>query len=132
VWRTGFYNMIFLGGIGLFFMLFAEPVVRLFTHDPLVVPLAASCLRIISYGNIGYAYGMVMLQAFNGAGDTVTPTIVNLFGFWLLEIPLAYSLAIPAGMRASGVYISIVVAEAAIALAGILLFRRGYWKRQQI
>jgi putative MATE family efflux protein len=132
VWRTGFYNMLFLGGIGLVFMFFAEPVVRLFTQDPLVVPLAASCLRIISYGNIGYAYGMVMLQAFNGAGDTLTPTIVNLFGFWFLEIPLAYCLALPAGMRSNGVFISIVIAEAAIAVAGILLFRQGRWKRQQI
>src|SRR5207247_9140984 len=77
VWRTGFYNMICLGAIGVIFVVFAEPIVRLFTHDPQVVPLAASCLRIISYGNIGYAYGMVMLQAFNGAGDTITPTIVN-------------------------------------------------------
>src|ERR1700688_1058236 len=76
VWRTGFYNMVFLGVIGVFFIFFAEPAVRLFTNDPEVVPLAASCLRILSYGNIGYAYGMVMLQAFNGAGDTVTPTIV--------------------------------------------------------
>jgi putative MATE family efflux protein len=132
VWRTGLYNMLFLGVVGIFFVLFAEPVVRLFTHDPLVVPLAASCLRIISYGNIGYAYGMVMLQAFNGAGDTVTPTIVNFFGFWLLEIPLAYFLAITAGMRASGVYVSIVVAEAFIAGASIILFKRGRWKRQQI
>jgi putative MATE family efflux protein len=132
VWRTGLYNMVFLGVVGIFFVLFAEPVVRLFTHDPLVVPLAASCLRIISYGNIGYAYGMVMLQAFNGAGDTVTPTIVHFFGFWLLEIPLAYFLAITAGMRSDGVYVSIVVAECAIAAAGIFLFRRGRWKRQQI
>jgi putative MATE family efflux protein len=132
VWRTGFYNMLFLGGIGLIFMLFAEPVVRLFTHDPLVVPLAASCLRIISYGNIGYAYGMVMLQAFNGAGDTITPTIVNLFGFWFLEIPLAYLLAITAHMRSNGVFISIVIAEGVIATAGIILFRQGRWKRQQI
>jgi putative MATE family efflux protein len=132
VWRTGFYNMLFLGGIGLVFMLFAEPVVRLFTQDPQVVPLAASCLRIISYGNIGYAYGMVMLQAFNGAGDTLTPTVVNLFGFWFIEIPLAYCLALPLGMRSNGVFISIVVAEAAIAVAGILLFRQGRWKRQQI
>jgi putative MATE family efflux protein len=132
VWRTGFYNMLFLGGIGLVFMLFAEPVVRLFTQDPQVVPLAASCLRIISYGNVGYAYGMVMLQAFNGAGDTLTPTVVNLFGFWFIEIPLAYCLAIPVGMRSNGVFISIVVAEAAIAVAGILLFRQGRWKRQQI
>src|ERR1700752_4047311 len=132
VWRTGFYNMLFLGGIGVFFAIFAVPVVRLFTSDPQVIPLAASCLRIISYGNVGYAYAMVMLQAFNGAGDTVTPTIVNFFGFWLLEIPLAYFLAIPAHMRANGVYVSIVVAEAAIATAGVLLFRRGRWKGQQI
>jgi len=81
---------------------------------------------------VAYAYGMVMLQAFNGAGDTVTPTFVHLFGFWFLEIPLAYCLAIPAGMRSNGVFISIVVAEAAIAVAGILLFRRGRWKRQEI
>ena len=132
VWRTGFYNMLFLGTIGVFFLLFATPAVRLFTNDPAVVPLAATCLRILSYGNIGYAYGMVMLQSFNGAGDTVTPTIVHFFGFWLLEIPLAYFLAIPTHMGANGVYISIVVAEAAIAAAGILLFRRGRWKRQQI
>src|SRR5712692_863721 len=132
VWRTGFYNMLFLGVIGILLVVFAEPVVRLFTQDPQVVPLAASCLRIISYGNIAYAYGMVMLQAFNGAGDTVTPTFVNFFGFWLLEIPLAYALAIPLHMRSSGVFLSIVVAEAAIAAAGIVLFKQGRWKRQKI
>jgi len=132
VWRTGFYNMLFLGIIGVFLVIFAEPVIRLFTNDPEVVPLAASCLRILSYGNIGYAYGMVMLQAFNGAGDTVTPTIVNFFGFWLLEIPLAYALAIPLHMRSKGVFLSIVIAEGAIAAAGIVLFKRGRWKRQQI
>jgi putative MATE family efflux protein len=132
VWRTGFYNMLFLGAIGVFFIFSAEPVVRLFTHDPAVVPLAASCLRILSYGNIAYAYGMVMLQAFNGAGDTVTPTLVNFFGFWLLEIPLAYFLAIPGGMRSNGVFLSIVIAEAFIAGVSIILFKRGRWKRQQI
>jgi putative MATE family efflux protein len=132
VWRTGLYNMLFLGSIGVLFILFAEPVVRLFTHDPEVIPLAASCLRIISYGNIGYAYGMVMLQAFNGAGDTITPTIVNFFGFWMLEIPLAYFLAIHTGLQARGAYISIVVAEAAIAAVSIVLFKRGRWKLQKI
>jgi putative MATE family efflux protein len=132
VWRTGFYNMVFLGTIGVFFLIFATPAVRLFTHDPAVVPLAAAALRLFSYGNIGYAYGMVMMQAFNGAGDTVTPTVVNFFGFWLLEIPLAYFLAIRTGMRANGVYVSIVIAECAIAGAGVLLFRRGRWKGQQI
>ena len=83
VWRTGLYNVIFLGSVGLVFIFFSEPIVRLFTHDPDVVPLGAACLRIISYGNLGYAYFMVMMQAFNGAGDTITPTIVNFFGFWI-------------------------------------------------
>jgi MATE family, multidrug efflux pump len=132
VWRTGLYNMIFLGTVGVLFVLFAEPVVRLFTHDAAVVPLAASCLRIVSCGNIGYAYGMVMLQAFNGAGDTVTPTIVNFFGFWLLEIPLAYWLAIRMQMQSKGAFWAIVVAEGAIAGAGAILFKQGRWKGQKI
>jgi len=132
VWTTGIYNMIFLGVVGVFFIFFAEPVVRLFTSDAEVIPLAATCLRILSYGNIGYAYGMVMLQAFNGAGDTVTPTIVNAFGFWLLEIPLAYWLAIHLKMQSNGVYWAIVVAEGSIAAAGIVLFKRGKWKTQKI
>jgi putative MATE family efflux protein len=132
VWRTGFYNMLFLGTVGVFFILFAEPVVRLFTQDPDVVPLAASALRILSYGNLGYAYGMVMLQSFNGAGDTITPTFVNLFGFWFLEIPLAYWLAMHMQLRSKGVFISIVVAQCAVAVAGVILFRRGRWKQQKI
>jgi putative MATE family efflux protein len=132
VWRTGLYNMLFLGSVGVFFVIFAEPIIRLFTSDTAVLPLAVSCLRILSYGNIGYAYGMVMLQAFNGAGDTITPTIVNFFGFWLLEIPLAYSLAVPLHFQANGAYSAIVIAEMFIAIAGILLFRLGRWKKQQI
>jgi len=132
VWRTGLYNMLFLGLIGVVFIFFATPLVSLFTHDPSVVPLAASALRILSYGNIAYAYGMVMLQAFNGAGDTVTPTIVNFFGFWVLEIPLAWWLSLRQGFQSKGVFFSIVVAQAAVAATGILLFRRGKWKRQLI
>ncbi|HTS36230.1 MAG TPA: MATE family efflux transporter [Candidatus Solibacter sp.] len=132
VWRTGLYNMIFLGSVGVFFVLFAEPAVGLFTHDPAVLPLGAACLRIISYGNIGYAYGMVMLQAFNGAGDTITPTIVNFFGFWVLEIPLAYFLAIRVHMQSNGAFWAIVVAEAAIAGTSAFLFKRGKWKKQKI
>jgi len=129
VWRTGFYNMLFLGSVGIIFTLFARPLVSLFTSDLAVIPLAASCLRIVSYGNIGYAYGMVMLQAFNGAGDTVTPTILNLFSFWLFEIPLAYWLAIHRGWHSNGVYYAIVIAECAMAVASILIFRRGRWKK---
>src|SRR5579871_5456495 len=132
VWRTGFYNMLFLGGVGIFFIVFATPVVRLFISDPAVVPLGAACLRIISCGNIGYAYGMVMLQAFNGAGDTITPTIVNFFGFWMLEIPLAYWLAITMNMKSNGAFWAIVIAEGAIAGTSAILFRRGKWKVQKI
>ena len=132
VWRTGLYNMIFLGLVGMFFVFFADQTVRLFTNDATVLPLAASALRIFSYGNIGYAYAMVMLQAFNGAGDTVTPTIVNFFAFWMLEIPLAYYLALHTGMQAQGVYWSVVVAEASMAAVSIVLFKKGYWKHQKI
>lgn len=132
VWTTGFYNMLYLGGIGVFLIFFAGPVVRLFTDDPAVVPLAVSCLRILSFGNVAYAYGMVMLQAFNGAGDTRTPTVVNFFGFWVLEIPLAYALAITLDLRSNGVYLAILISEAAIAAACVVLFRRGRWKGEQI
>lgn len=132
VWRTGFYNAVFLGAVGIFFVLFAEPVVRPFIQDPAVVPLGAACLRIVSYGNLGYACFMVMMQAFNGAGDTITPTIVNFFGFWLLEIPLAYVLAIPLGMKSNGVFASIAIAESAMAAASAILFRQGKWKRKKI
>ena len=132
VWQTGFYNMMFLGIIGLFFIVFATPVVRLFVNDPAVVSIAAAGLRTFSCGNIAYAYGMVMLQAFNGAGDTMTPTIVNFFGFWVLEIPLAWLLAISANIRGEGVFLSIVIAQFSVAAAGMVLFRQGRWARQKI
>ena len=132
VWQTGFYNMVFLGVIGVFFIVFATPVVRLFVSDPAVVPIAAAALRTFSCGNIGYAYGMVMLQAFNGAGDTVTPTIVHFFGFWVLELPLAWCLAVPLHLHSEGVFLSIVIAECSIAAASTVLFRRGKWAKKQI
>jgi putative MATE family efflux protein len=132
VWRTGLYNVIFLGTIGIIFIAFPGPIVRLFTHDPEVVRPGAACLRIISYGNLGYAYFMVMMQAFNGAGDTITPTIVNFFGFWMLEIPLAYWLAIPLHMRSNGAFFSIAIAESAMAIVSAILFKQGRWKRKKI
>jgi Na+-driven multidrug efflux pump len=132
VWQTGFYNMVFLGIIGVFFIVFATPVVKLFVNDPAVVPIAAAALRTFSCGNIAYAYGMVMLQAFNGAGDTLTPTIVNFFGFWVLELPLAWWLAVPMGMHGEGVFLSFVIAEICVAAAGMVLFRQGRWARQKI
>lgn len=132
VWRTGFYNMLFLGAIGVFFIVFATPAVRLFVDDPAVTPIAAKALRTFACGNVGYAYGMVMLQAFNGAGDTVTPTFVNFFGFWILELPLAWILSQWAGLGSEGAFLAVVLAECSMAGAGILLFRRGRWQRQAI
>jgi len=93
VWLTGFYNMIFLGAVGLIFIVFAERIIAMFTTDPAVVPLAVSGLRLLSYGYVSYAYGMVVTAAFNGAGDTFTPTILNLVSFWLCQIPLGWLLA---------------------------------------
>ena len=132
VWRTGLYNMLFLGSIGIFFFFFATPAVRIFVSDPAVVLIAATALRILSCGNIGYAYAMVMLQSFNGAGDTLTPTIVNFFGFWMFQIPLAWWLGLHTGLHTQGVFVAIVLSECAIAAASVLLFRRGRWKQQKI
>ena len=132
VYLTGFYNMLFLSVVAAVFIALPGPIVRLFTSDPTVAPYAVDCLRIIAYGNLAYAYGMVMVQAFNGAGDTITPTIINVFGFWLCEIPLAWVLAYPAGMAVHGVFISIPVSELLITLAGLAVFTRGRWKKSRI
>jgi putative MATE family efflux protein len=132
VWRTGLYNMLFLGGIGLLFIVFAPQIVALFTTDPVVAPLAVTGLRLFSCGNISYSYGMVITAAFNGAGDTTTPTMLNLVCFWLCQIPLAWALAFHAGLGPSGVYIAVVVSDSLLAGLGILLFRRGTWKQVKI
>jgi putative MATE family efflux protein len=132
VWKTAFYNMLFLVGVALIFIVFAEPLIRLFTNDPAIVPIGTACLRFVSYGYGFYAYGMVMVQAFNGAGDTATPTKINLFCYWLFEIPLAYELAIQAKLGANGVFLAITIAESTIAVVGILAFRRGRWRERKI
>lgn len=132
VWLTGFYNMAFLGAVAIVFIALAEPVVRLFTSDPRVVSYAVDCLRYISYGYVFYAYGMVMVQAFNGAGDTATPTIINLFCYWLWQIPLAYVLALPLGLGPQGVFLAIAISESTLAVVGMLVFRRGRWKQVRI
>jgi putative MATE family efflux protein len=129
VWRTGFYNMLFLGSVAIVFIAFAGPLVRLFTSDPHVIVVGVDCLRFISYGYPFYAFGMVVVQAFNGAGDTTTPTMVNLFCYWLWEIPLAYALAIPLGLGPRGVFLAIAIAESTTACVGVLMFRRGRWKQ---
>jgi putative MATE family efflux protein len=132
VWVTGLGNMVFLGLVTIVFVVFAEPMIRVFTDDSAVVSYGVDGLRFISYGYIFYAYGMVMVQAFNGAGDTFTPTIINLFCYWLFQIPLAYTLALPAGLGAKGVFLAITIAESAIAVVGVLVFRRGRWKERTV
>ncbi len=132
VWRAALYNMLFLVGLAVFFVAFAGPIIRLFTDDPQVVAFGTDCLRFISYGYGFYAYGMVMVQAFNGAGDTTTPTVINFFCYWLFQIPLAFALANWTAFGATGVFIAITVAESLIAVVGILAFRRGTWKKRRI
>jgi putative MATE family efflux protein len=129
VWRAAFYNFVFLGAVGLSFVLFGEHIVRLFISDPAVVLQGGRCLRIVSAGFALYAYGMVVLQAFNGAGDTLTPTLINFFCFWVGELPAAYLLSRPAlHLGPTGAYLAITAAFSATAVISVTLFRRGRWK----
>jgi putative MATE family efflux protein len=132
VWLSGFYNMLFLGMVSLAFIFLPEPIIRIFTQDAEVIRVGTGCLRIMAYGYMAYAYGMVVVQAFNGAGDTLTPTLINLFCFWMLQIPLAYSLAVQFQFEYTGVFSAILIAETIMALTAIYLFRRGKWKTQSI
>jgi putative MATE family efflux protein len=132
VWMTARYNMAFLGSVGLLFIFWAPFFIGLFTSDPDVASHGIDCLRIVAYGYIVYALGMVMVQAFNGAGDTVTPTIINIFAFWVVEIPLAYLLAHALEMGPRGVYYAILIAETLMAFIAALAFRRGSWKTSEI
>jgi putative MATE family efflux protein len=129
---AGLYNMAFLGSIGALFVLFAEPLIRLFTADPAIVPIGASCLRTVSYGFLFYAWGMVITQAFNGAGDTFTPTVINLFCFWLWEIPIAYVLSRYTGLGVRGAFLAITIAFSTLAVVSFLVFRRGKWKTTKV
>ncbi len=130
VWLVGVYNMVFLLGVMAVFLWWAEPLIAVFTSDPAVLALGADCLRIVSYGYGFYAWGMVLVQAFNGAGDTRTPTLINLGCYWCFQIPLALVLARGLGYGPNGVFSAITIAESALAVVGLLAFRRGSWKRQ--
>ena len=132
VWIAGFYNMLFLGTVGLFFVLFARPLIGLFTSDPAVLAFGTDCLRFVSFGFPFYAFGLVFTQAFNGAGDTWTPTRINFFCFWLWEIPLAWLLSHRAGMGPRGAFVAIMVAFSTLAVVSGTLFRRGRWKEKKV
>lgn len=132
VWRTAFLNMCFLAFITLIFFTLADPIIHLFTTDEEVLKNGIHCLRIVSVGYIFYAYGMVVGQSFNGAGDTRTPTLISFFGFWVLQIPLAYVLANWLDAGTSGVFSAIPIAESCMAVASIMIFRQGKWKTTKI
>ena len=132
VWITGYANMAFLGSVSLIYIFFSESLMRIFTSEPAVVAAGAECLFIVAFGYLFFAWGLVMPQAFNGAGDTMTPTKINFFCFWMMQIPLAYLLAIKLNARETGVFWAIVIGESVAGVVAILLFRRGKWKETRI
>jgi putative MATE family efflux protein len=132
VWLVGLYNMGFLLCVMVAFLCWGEPLIAVFTSDPVVQRLGAQCLRVVSYGYVFYAWGMVLVQAFNGAGDTRTPTWINLGCYWFFQIPLALLLARVLGYGPLGVFAAITVAESVLASVGLAVFRRGAWKRQAV
>jgi putative MATE family efflux protein len=132
VWTAARYNMVFLGAVGLLFLALAPQIAAIFSTDPHVAPFATSCLRIVSLGFVFYAVGMTLTQSFNGAGDTWTPTWINIGVFWLWEIPLAWWLATHAGFGARGVFIALTVSYSALAVVSAVLFRRGTWKTRTV
>jgi putative MATE family efflux protein len=128
VWRTAFLNMIFLGLISVIFYTMADPILGIFTSEQNVLKIGSSALKIICFGYVFFAYGMVISQAFNGAGDTKTPMLVNIAVFWLLQIPLAYWLSVNLGWASDGVFFTIAFCHSLHAIVCVLLFRRGKWK----
>jgi putative MATE family efflux protein len=132
VWRAAFFNMVFLGTVSLIYLIFAPQIVGIFSRDPVVIHYGANCLRIISLCYVIYAYGMVIVQAFNGAGDTRTPTLINLVCFWIVQLPLAFFLGRRMQLGPNGVFVSILVAEVLLASIAIYVFRLGRWKRKVV
>jgi putative MATE family efflux protein len=132
VWVTGWGNTLFMGVAGVILVIWSEFFIGLFIRDPEVIKAGGVCLRFISIGFFAYGLGMVLVNALNGAGDTYTPTIINIFCYWILEIPLAWYFAIHSGMKETGVYISILVAETVMTLSALYVFRSGKWKLKKV
>ena len=132
VWTACRYNLMFLGSIGTIFVLFTSNIVALYTDDAEIARHAIDCLRIVSLGFVFYAYGMVLTQSFNGAGDTWTPTWINLGCLWAWQIPLAWMLALRLGLGPRGVYVAITIAFSTLAIVSAVIFRRGRWKKKRV
>jgi putative MATE family efflux protein len=131
-WKAGMYTTLCLGSVGAIFLLFAPVIVSFFTTDPEVGVYAIRCLRIVSAGFLFYGYAMVLTASFNGAGDTRTPTLINLVCMWMWEIPLAWVLAHPLGFGPTSVFIAVSVAFSTMALVAAWLFSKGTWKTNQV
>ncbi|WP_297763248.1 MATE family efflux transporter [uncultured Muriicola sp.] len=129
VWLTGKYNAIFMFCISLVYLLFAEGIIGLFTKVPSVIENGSLCLQVVAAGYVFYAYGMVVTQAFNGAGDTRTPTKINFIAFWLIQLPFAYLVSLYLDWGVMGVYIAITLAEVLLSVMAVIWFRKGYWKQ---
>ena len=130
-WRAARYNTIFMTVAGILLIAFAPTIVGLFSSDDEVLRYGISCLRILGVGVPMYAIGMIITQAFNGAGDTATPTAINFVCFWMLQIPLAYWLASNISMGPNGVFLAIVLSESLVTVLSVVIFRLGRWKHQQ-
>ena len=132
VWKTGKYNAIFMFSISLIYLFFAEDIILSFNSTPQVVEYGTLCLQIIAAGYVFYAYGMVLTQAFNGAGDTNTPTKINFLIFWVLQLPFAYIMAITFKFGAVGVFLAISIAEVLLTIVSYILFKKGKWKEIKV
>jgi putative MATE family efflux protein len=132
VWKTGKYNAYFMALVSIIYLLFAHDIVGWFNDNPVVIENGGLCLQIIAAGYIFYAYGMVVTQAFNGSGDTLTPTKINLIAFWLFQLPFAYLAAITFKLGAMGVFLAITLAEVMLAIISIIWFKKGNWKKVQV
>ena len=132
IWRTGTLNFAFLGSLSVIFFLLSSHLVALFTHDPASTPLAIRALQVFCIGNLFFAFAAIFLQAFNGAGDTLTPTYLNLVGFWLVEIPLAWFLAKHTSLKINGIFLSILIAQLLALLLNGSFFLRCSWQRAHV
>jgi len=127
-WRAARFNLVFMVAIGVLLVALAPGIAGLFSDDPEVLRYGTACLRILAVGIPMYAVGMIITQALNGAGDTVTPTLINFVCFWVLQIPLAYWLATEVSLGPNGVFIAIVVSESLVTILSVIVFRSGRWK----
>lgn len=132
VWLTARYNVLFLGSVGVSFLLVPRLLLASFSTDPAVVAVGVECLRWLGASYGFFAVGLVAMQAFNGAGDTATPTRLKVLFYWVLQLPLAWLLAVPVGLGPRGVFIALATAETLLALAAVVLFRKGRWKHIKV